>query len=113
MNAALIGLVGGFVNGLLGSGGGTLLVPSMERFMKVESHKAHATAIIIILPLSIVSAVVYLWGERLDWLMIAKISLGGVAGGFVGAKLLNKISGKWLHKIFGIIILVGAFNMIR
>ena len=41
----LTGLVTGFVNGLFGSGGGTLVVPAMERFLCVETHKAHATAI--------------------------------------------------------------------
>lgn len=33
----------------------------MERFLKVEEHKAHATAIAVILPLSLLSLGVYLW----------------------------------------------------
>lgn len=40
-----IGLVTGFANGLFGSGGGTIVVPAMERFLGEEEHKAHATAI--------------------------------------------------------------------
>ena len=47
--AILIGAVTGFANGLFGSGGGTIVVPCMERFLNVEEHKAHATAIAIIL----------------------------------------------------------------
>ena len=50
-----IGLVTGFANGLFGSGGGTIVVPAMERFLGEEEHKAHATAIAVILPLSLLS----------------------------------------------------------
>ena len=50
---AVLGLVTGFANGLFGSGGGTLVVPGMQKFLKVEQHKAHATAIAIILPLTV------------------------------------------------------------
>jgi len=35
----LIGMVTGFANGLFGSGGGTIVVPAMERFLHVEEHK--------------------------------------------------------------------------
>ena len=83
-----IGLVTGFANGLFGSGGGTIVVPAMERVLKVEEHKAHATAIA-------------LWA-----------SAGGLVGGFVGAKLLQRVSGVWLHRIFGAFMLAAAVRLI-
>ncbi|MEI3522967.1 MAG: sulfite exporter TauE/SafE family protein [Anaerotignum sp.] len=63
----LTGLVTGFVNGLFGSGGGTLVVPAMERFLHVETHKAHATAIAVILPLSVLSLLIYFWQGEMAW----------------------------------------------
>lgn len=110
--SSVIGLITGFANGLFGSGGGTIVVPAMERFLKVEPHKAHATAIAIILPLSVLSAFIYLKGGSIDWKTVLYISAGGMVGGFIGAKMLNKIPTKWLHKIFGIFMIAAAVKMI-
>ena len=107
-----IGGITGFANGLFGSGGGTIVVPCMERFLDVEEHKAHATAIGIILPLSLLSILIYVWKTDVLWSMALWASLGGVAGGFVGAKLLSKVSGIWLHRIFGIFMIAAAVRMI-
>ena len=46
------------------------------------------------------------------WSVALYASLGGVIGGFIGAKLLNKLSGIWLHRIFGIFMIVAAIRMI-
>lgn len=108
----IIGIVTGFANGLFGAGGGTIVVPAIEKFLNVEAHKAHATAIAIILPLSILSTFIYVKGVSIDFKMIMYVSIGGVIGGFIGAKFLNKLSSKWLHKIFGIFMIVAAVRMI-
>ncbi len=112
MKTIAMGLVAGFANGLFGSGGGTIIVPGMERLLDMEEHKAHATAIAVILPLSLLSAVIYLWKTEVLWGTALWASGGGVLGGFFGAKLLNKVSGIWLHRIFGIFMLAAAVRMI-
>ncbi|KAF5084206.1 sulfite exporter TauE/SafE family protein [Anaerotignum sp.] len=108
----VIGLITGFANGLFGSGGGTIVVPAMERFLDVEEHKAHATAISIILPLSLLSLIIYCWKTDVAWSIALWASTGGIAGGFVGARLLSKLSGIWLHRIFGLFMIVAAVRMI-
>lgn len=112
LKKALIGVITGFANGLFGAGGGTLVVPAMEKFLDVETHKAHATAIAIILPLSILSTFIYGKGVDIDWKLVIYVSIGGVVGGYIGAKFLNKISSNSLHKIFGIFMIVAAVRMI-
>jgi hypothetical protein len=84
----------------------------MERLLRLEQRKAHASAIAVILPLSVISAVLYVNGLNVDMATLAAVSLGGMAGGFAGARLLGKISGKWLHIIFGGFMLIGAVKMI-
>ena len=110
--SAMIGVVTGFINGIFGSGGGTVIVPALERFLKIEPHKAHATAIAVILPLSALSMLIYINNIEIDFMNVIIVSLGGIAGGFFGAKLLNKISDKWLHKIFGAFMIAAAVKMI-
>ena len=110
--SAIIGIVAGIANGLFGSGGGTIVVPAMERFLKIPPQKAHATAIAIILPLSIVSVFVYLKNSEIDWWAALAVSIGGMIGGFIGARLLKKIPNKWLHRIFGLFMIAAAVKMI-
>jgi len=108
----IIGMVIGFINGLFGAGGGSLLVPALEKFAKYETRKAHATTVAVILPLSVVSAIVYIWGIDVDWRAVAWVSAGGIAGGLVGAKLLSKLAGMWLNILFGLFLAFGAIRML-
>ena len=112
LTKAITGIVVGVANGLFGSGGGTILVPAFEKFMKIEAHKAHATALAVIFPLSLLSIFFYMRGTDTPWETIIWISAGGVAGGFIGAKLLNKLKTPWLHKLFGICMAAAAIRMI-
>lgn len=111
---AILGFVTGFANGLFGSGGGTIAVPAMERFLGEEEHKAHATAIAVILPLSLLSLGIYLWKANLGevWRIALFAAGGGLIGGWIGAKLLTHISGIWLHRIFGVFLLAAAVRLI-
>jgi len=107
-----IGLIVGLANGLFGAGGGTVLVPALEKFKPLETHKAHATALAVILPLSVISAVVYVWGVEVNWPAVGLVSAGGVVGGVIGARLLSKLSAGWLNMIFGLFLAVGAIRML-
>ena len=107
-----VGLVVGLANGLFGSGGGTLLVPALQKFFNFETRKSHATALAVILPLSIISALIYIWSAEVDWGAVLWVSLGGAAGGFAGAKLLKKIKPKWLHIIFSLFMAFAAYRMV-
>lgn len=106
-----IGLVTGFANGLFGSGGGTIVVPAMERFLGEEEHKAHATAIAVILPLSLLSLVIYLRRAEIIRQTALWASAGGLVGGIVGARLLGRVKGIWLHRIFGGFMLAAAVRL--
>lgn len=107
-----IGIAAGLANGLFGSGGGTIAVPAMVFLLEQDEHKAHSTALLIILPLTIVSAYVYLSNSYVDWNITWKAMVGGVVGGAIGAFLLNKCPSGVLRKIFGAFMIIAAFKMI-
>ena len=112
LKTAIIGVTIGLCNGLFGSGGGTVAVPVMEKFLGLDEHKSHATAIAIILPLTIVSAVIYIYKGFFNFNLAWQTSLGGVAGGVIGAFLLKKIPSSLLRKIFGVFIIISAVRMV-
>ena len=59
--AALGGVFTGAANGLFGGGGGMIAVPYLEHVARYPTANAHATAIAVVLPATLTSAVVYLF----------------------------------------------------
>lgn len=108
----ITGAIIGFVNGFWGGGGGMICVPLLQNVIKLPEKKAHATTLLIMLPLSIASLVVYLFSGNLPIVDALKIGVGFVIGGVVGANILKKISNKWLGYLFSIIIIIGGVKML-
>ncbi|MBQ4340052.1 MAG: sulfite exporter TauE/SafE family protein [Firmicutes bacterium] len=111
MRNFLIGIFSGCINGLLGSGGGTVVVPALEVFKKIEPHKAHATAIAVILPLSVISSLIYMFKGSLNWEAVLYVALGSIPGSIIGAKLLKKLSSRMLSRLFGAVLIFASARM--
>ncbi|MDO8686084.1 MAG: sulfite exporter TauE/SafE family protein [Clostridiales bacterium] len=108
----IAGLFTGFVNGLFGAGGGMLVVPAMQKFLKIEERESHATAIAVILPLTIISTFFYFQNNYIDWKIAGITTVGGIAGGIAGAFLLGRCPVPLLRKGFAIVIIIAAIRMI-
>ena len=106
-----IGLTAGVLNGLFGSGGGVVAVPLLER-SQLEQRKCHATSVVLIFILSLVSVGMYALGGKLDVSAAFEFIPAGIAGALVGSALLKKVRNDLLRKIFGIIILISAVRML-
>lgn len=106
-----IGFITGILNGLFGAGGGTIIVPSLVFLLGVEDHKAHATAISIILPLTLISSFIYLKNGIVDIPITLNVAIGSFCGGYIGARILNMVPIYILRKIFGIIMIIAAIRM--
>jgi uncharacterized membrane protein YfcA len=108
----LTGVIIGFVNGFWGGGGGMICVPLLQNIIRLPEKKSHATTLLIMLPLSISSLIVYLISGNLPLLKAVQIGIGFVIGGLIGASILKKISNKWLGYVFSIIIIIGGLKML-
>lgn len=108
----IIGCFTGFINGVFGSGGGTLLVPILNNILKVEEHKSHATALAIIIFLTSASSVIYISRGTYDINLTLKVAAGSIVGGIIGAKLLCRVTGRFLRISFGLIMIIAALRMV-
>ena len=108
----IIGLITGFVNGFIGIGGGTILIPAMVVWLGEEQHTAHGSSLAIILPTAIVSTYIYNLNNHLDWGLTWKIISTGIIGGYLGARLMEKIPAPRLKQIFGIFMMIAGLRMI-
>ena len=112
-NAMLIigsGVVG-FICGLFGGGGGMLVVPLLQK-KGLDEKKAHATAMAVILPTTIASAVTYLLGGYFSLSVTLWTAGGCIAGGVIGALLLKKLPQKTVALIFAIIMVVAGIKLL-
>ena len=108
----LMGAGIGAANAIFGGGGGMIVVPILMLLMNLKAKESHATAILIILPITIISAVIYLINGYFSLDSGVSSSIGVIVGGILGALLLKKISNKWIVKIFAIVMVIGGVKML-
>lgn len=102
-------LIGG-INGFLGAGGGMLLVPLLQYVLKIDDKKSHATAVFVILPISLISGIVYVIKGAIDWSVFLPVAIGSVVGGIVGTYLLKKMKSEVVNLLFwGVMIASGLW----
>lgn len=109
---AISGIFAGIANGLFGAGGGMVLVPMFIRLSKMEEKRAFATSIAVILPLSIVSAVVYFLKGEFDLTAALPFVIGGAVGGLVGGKVFKKVPARALRAGFALFMIYGGIRLV-
>lgn len=107
----LTGIAVGFANGIFGGGGGMILVPMLTEYLGMEEKCAHATAILIILPLSVVSGLLYAVFGCFDVKFGFYVALGVTVGGALGALLLKRLSLKYVKAVFYALMFFAGIRM--
>ena len=103
------GVFVGFINGFLGAGGGIVVVPLIKYLLDLKVKEAHATAIFVILPLCVVSGIVYLLRGAFDWQIGLPVFIGSMVGAVAGSLILSKLKNDVIVYIFaGIMIFAGV-----
>ncbi len=116
----MLGFGGGFVNGLLGTGGGILILYALglasksEKGSSAPSKDAFAAVLLCTIPLSILSVLLYFHTRGWDALDAAKSMpylLGAVFGGALGAFLLDKLKLKTVRILFALLLIFAGWRM--
>ena len=105
----IAGALIGAINGFFGGGGGMVCVPVLTMLLKLPEKEAHATTLLIMLPLCICSLITYFITNTFVWQQVGVIALAFVVGGVLGAILLKKLNNVVVGFIFaGIVIVAGV-----
>lgn len=110
---SICGAAAGIANGLFGAGGGMILVPLLIRLGGLEDKKAFASSICIILPMCLISLLIYAKQDVLAVADALPYLIGGTIGGVAAGLLFRRVSANFLHKAFGILILWGGIRLLR
>lgn len=108
----ITGIFSGLANGLFGGGGGMIVVPMLTKLLNKPSKVSHATAILIILPFSLLSGMLYSSFVSIELELLLPITLGVTMGGVLGAFLLKKLSSKVVIIIFSIVMALAGVKML-
>lgn len=108
------GLIIGLLTGLVGSGGGFLIIPTLVWITRLPFKTAVGTSLFIIAINSLLGFMGDVLNYRIDWAFLSVITSLAVAGIFIGHRWQQVISSALLRRIFGWFVLVsGLAIMIR
>jgi len=107
----IFGFFIGFINSLLGAGGGMLAVPLLKK-SNLSQNEAHASAVAVIFPLTIISASMYLLRGYVEISDALPFIFFGIVGSVIGSLILKRVSPKLLKRIFGIFMIYVGVRMI-
>ena len=109
--SVIFGFFIGVVNGFLGAGGGMLAVPALK-FSGIDEKDAHRNAVAVILPLTLFSAILYLFRGSVSLSDALPFLPGGLLGALIGTFIMKKISNVWLARIFGGFMIFAGVRML-
>lgn len=101
----LLGLLAGFLSGLLGVGGGVILVPALTIYFKMGIKEAMGTSLAVIVFTAAIGAVRYHTQGLLSLNTVLFIVCGSVVGTLVGVYVNSRISGDVLKIVFALFLI--------
>ena len=108
----MINIIFGVISGIissLGIGGGTILIFLLISFSEIEQHIAQGVNLIFFIPTSIVSIFINLKNNNIEKRTALIVSIFGIIGAILGARIAVSIDVKDLKKYFGLFLLIIAF----
>ena len=102
----------GVLSALLGIGSGILKVLAMDQVMGLPFKVSTTTSNFMIGVTAAASAGVYLHRGYIDPAIAFPVMLGVLGGALLGARILTRANPQWLRRIFTVIVVVMAIEML-
>ncbi|KMQ72033.1 permease [Chryseobacterium koreense CCUG 49689] len=108
----LLGLLAGYLSGLVGIGGGIVMVPVLVLLFGFTQHKAQGTTLaLLMIPVGIFGVMNYYKTGNVDVKTALLLCCGFVLGSYLGSKTAITLSQETLRKVFAILMFVVAVKM--
>lgn len=106
----LFGIIGGILGGM-GMGGGTLLIPLLSIFLRLDQIESQAINLIAFIPMAIVAIIIHSRNKLINFKVSIPLIISGVIFSIVGSLLANSINTLILKKTFGVfLVALGLFQ---
>ena len=107
MFLTILGFLSGIIGGM-GMGGGTILIPALILFAHIDPKIAQSVNLLSSIPMTIFALIIHIKNKNVVFSLVIPIALFGI----LGAKLLSKVTGKFLRITFGAIMIIAAIRMV-
>lgn len=107
-----IGLLAGGLAASLGVGGGIIYVPALVSLFAFAQHDAQGTSLAVIIPTTVVAAVVHSRAGRVIWKIAIPLGIGGIIGGLLGGTTAQALSAPVLRRLFAAFLVISALRML-
>jgi uncharacterized membrane protein YfcA len=107
-----VGMVTGFLAGLLGIGAGAVTIFGLVTFVGFSQHGAHATSLAAIPAIALAGGLVFALDGNVDLLAALLIVLGAFLGVAVGSRIMVRLREEWLQRAFGLLMLAVAIRLL-
>jgi len=108
-----VGLLGGFIAGTLGVGGGIIIVPALVFILGMTQHEAQGTSLAMMLaPIGILAVLNYYKSGYVNFKFAIILMAAFVLGGYFGSLFAINLSALWLKRIFGVLMMVVGVKMV-
>ncbi|GAA3654342.1 sulfite exporter TauE/SafE family protein [Microbacterium marinilacus] len=110
-----IGLLSGFLSGLFGVGGGTVIVPLLVMLAAFGQKLASGTSSAAIIPTAAVGVISYAVNGDVDWIAALLLAAGAVVGAQIGTRLLHRLSEpllRWIFVGFLVVVMISLFIIV-
>lgn len=105
------GIVTGFVSGLFGVGGGTVMIPAMVLLLGVPQVRAQGISLAAMIPTAVSGVVTHRRLGNVDFGVGKWTGLGAAAGAMLGATVAASLRNNVLQLVFAAFILFVAITM--
>ena len=101
---AVIGSAAGALSGLLGVGGGILMIPAFQGWLRMGLKETIATSLACVGLLAIPGTITHTLKHHIDWTFALPLCVGVVPGAQIGAHLAIKAADRSLRRTIGIVL---------
>ncbi len=109
----IIGLLAGFMGGLVGIGGGVIIVPALVLVLGLSQHLAQGVSLAMMLfPVGIMGVLNYYKKGYVDFKYASLIAVGFVLGSYLGSKFSLSLPQETVRKIFAIVMILLAIKLL-
>lgn len=108
-----IGLLAGFLSGLIGIGGGIVIVPVLVYFFAMSQKTAQGTTLFMfLLPIGILGVFNYHKAGHVDYKTAVIMGITFVLGSYFGSKTAIGMDTRLVKQIFGVAIIIIGIKML-
>jgi uncharacterized membrane protein YfcA len=108
-----VGMLAGFMSGLLGIGGGTVMVPGFTVLGKLPVKTAIATSLACVAIFAIPSTITHALNHNIDWRIALFLTIGVIPGARFGAAAAVRASDEGLRKaVAGFLGIIAAVYLV-